>query len=244
MPTILPLSAPTPPLRLLLPLVLTFATSAMLPSRAMAGEITVPVEIAVGPLAMQGPGPLFDGVPLHSGLKIGLAAVLDQALIRKNLHRVPKQYRAMASQMKEVRYRPSIFIPDALWISPNLYGTGMIGVSWRPLGLALPLVDAGVRVNLEAGAVLSYAFIWSDRPSLPTTHFLRPGLDATLRCEIPFTETVRLYVGAGATAYVPQRPGRSVLYLAGAENDLSDSIWLLGGAFVQLAVRIPYTTSI
>lgn len=244
MSTILSLMRRARPLQRLVPLVLAFATTAMLPSRAIAGEITVPVEIAVGPLAMQGPGPLFDGVPLHSGLKIGLAAVLDQALIRKNLHRVPKQYRAMASRMKQVRYRPSIFIPDALWISPNLYGSGMVGVSWRPLGLALPLVDAGVRVNLEAGAVLSYAFIWSDRPTLPTTHFLRPGLDATLRCEIPFSETVRMYVGAGATAYLPQRPGRSILYLAGSENDLNESIWLLGGAFIQFAVRIPYTTSI
>lgn len=214
------------------------------PRPAAAAELTVPVEVAVGPLGLAGPGPLFDGVPAHFGLKLGVAAILDQALIRRNLHRVPKQYRAMAANMKEARIRPSIFIPDSLWISPNLFGTGMLGATWKPLSLALPLVDAGVRARLEAGLIATYAFIWSDRAALPSTHFVRPGLDLALRIEIPMGDVFSTHLGVGALAYLPQRPGRSVLYVGGAENDLDQSIWLMGQAFLQFAFRFPYTTNI
>ncbi len=219
-------------------LVLAFA-----PRTSSAEELDVPVEVAVGPLALQGPGPLFRGVTLHPGLEFGLAAILDQAFIRRNIKRVPKNMRAAAANMKEARIRPSIFIPSSLWLSPNLEGVGLLGVTWRPIGLALPLVDAGVRVRLEAGAVLTYAFVWSDLPNLPNTHFLRPGIDLVLRTEVPMTDSVAVHVGLAGSVYIPQRPGRSLLYIGGAE-DLDDSIWAFGRAFLQVAWRFPYRTRI
>lgn len=214
-------------------------------STCTAAEITVPVEAAVGPQWATGPGPLFQGIPGHFGLKVGLAAIIDQATIRKNLHRVPKQYRAMASQMKEFRYRPSIFVPDSVWISPNIAGTGMIGATWRPIGLAVPLSEEGARVQLQAGALLTYAFIWSDIMAASTTHFLRPGVDLGLRVEIPVTDVVGVAFGAAADIYLPQQPGRSVLAVPAFDGpSLDRSIWLMARVYVQLLFRFPYTTSI
>lgn len=213
------------------------------PRPSQAADIEVPVEVAVGPLALQGPGPLFRGVTLHPGVEVGLAAILDQAFIRRNIKRVPANMRAAAANMKEARIRPSIFIPSSFWLSPNLEGVGLIGVTWRPIGLALPLLDAGVRIRLEAGAVLTYAFIWSDLDQLPTTHFLRPGIDLVLRTEVPVTDSVAVHLGLAGSAYVPQRPGRSFLYIGGAE-DLDDSIWAFGRIFLQVAWRFPYRTRI
>ena len=214
-------------------------------STCHAAEETVPVEAAVGPQWAYGPGPLFQGVPGHFGLKIGLAAIIDQAMIRKHLNRVPKQYRAMALQMKEFRYRHSILIPDSLWISPNIAGTGMLGATWRPISLAVPLADDGVRVRIEASALLTYAFIWSETMAASTTHFLRPGVDLGLRVEIPFTESVGVAFGGAADVYLPQQPGRSVLAIPAFDSaSLDRSIWLMGRAYIQLLVRFPYTTTI
>lgn len=224
---------------------LSLLVATLVANPGVAGEITVPVEAAVGPQYAIGPGPLFQGVPGHLGLRLGLAAIIDQATIRKNIHRVPKQYRAMASQMKEFRYRPSILIPDSLWISPNIAGTGMVGATWRPISLGIPLADEGVRVRLEAGALLTYAFIWSDVMAASTTHFLRPGIDLGLRVEVPVTESIGFAVGAAADIYLPQEPGRSVLAVPSLDAaSLDRSIWLMGRAYVQLLVRFPYTTSI
>ena len=92
----------------------------MLSLRASATEITAPVDVGVGPAFYHGPGPVFADAPGHYGVKISLAAVLDQALIRQHINRVPKQYRKMALAMREFRYRPSIFIPESLLSAPKL----------------------------------------------------------------------------------------------------------------------------
>lgn len=212
---------------------------------ARAAEITVPVEVGIGPSFSIGPGPLFRGVPGHFGLEFDLAAIIDQETIRRNLHRVPKKYRAAASNMREVRYRPSMFIPDSLWISPNLYGTGMIGLTFRPIGLAIPLVDAGVRVRLQADALLSYAFIWSDHMAASITHFLRPGISVGVQMELPVTDSFSFYFGADTDFYLPQEPGRSVLAVPAFDSaGLDRSIWLMGKVWLQVAWRFPYTTRI
>ncbi len=212
---------------------------------ARAGDITLPVEIGIGPSFSMGPGPLFQGVPGHFGLEFDLAAIIDQETIRRNLHRVPAKYRGAASKMKEVRYRPSMFIPDSLWISPNLYGTGMVGVTFRPVGIAIPLVDSGVKARLQADALLSYAFIWSDRMVASTTHFLRPGLGLGAQLELPVTDSLAFYVGADADFYLPQEPGRGILHVPTFDQaGLGRSIWLIGKVWLQVAWRFPYTTQI
>jgi hypothetical protein len=209
-----------------------------------AAPITVPVEAALGPALYFGPGPLFEGTAPHYGLKIGLAAIIDQATIRRNIKRVPPAYRKQAAEIDELRVRPSIFIPDALIISPNLHGTGIVGATWRPLSLAIPLVNAGVRLRFEAAALLTYAFIWSDRMAAETIHFLRPGLEGGLRLEIPITDVVGVAMGANAGFYVPQQPGRGVFALPDEATGLDGSIWLLAQCTIGLTIRFPYDVDI
>ncbi|MBI5609675.1 MAG: hypothetical protein HY902_12455, partial [Deltaproteobacteria bacterium] len=171
----------------------TIRTAALLLSAALAlaapaRALEVPVDIGVGPAAHWFTGPIGDDQLGHFGLKLSLAAVLDRALIQRNLDRVPPRYRKLAGSMDEVRYRPSLLIPDSLTISPKLWHTGMYGITWRPVALAMPLSRGASNLTLGAGVLLNYTFIHTDRTAelgFETMHFLRPGVDLTLRWEIP-----------------------------------------------------------
>ena len=116
----------------------------------------------------------------------------------------------------------------------------MVGATWRPISLAVPLIDAGTTLRLEVGALLTYAFIWSDRMAATTTHFLRPGLDFGLRLEVPFSDAVGIALGANAAAYIPQQPGRGIFALPTEADGLGSSIWLLGQTYLQLTIRFPH----
>ena len=215
-----------------------------LSSPASAGRLTVPVDVGVGPAYYFGPGPLFDSTYGHYGLKISVAAILDKQLIKQNIKRVPPRYRQMARQMDEVRIGPSMFIPDALIISPKLGGTGMFGVTWRPIGMNVPLIDDPFKLTAGAGAILTYAFIYSDTMQASSTHFLRPGLDAGLRLEVPLSETVLISTGCFAQVYVPQQVGSLQVPDLTDPAVLTDSIWLMVQSFVMLHVRFPYTVNL
>jgi hypothetical protein len=215
-----------------------------LSSTASAGRLTVPVDVGVGPAYYFGPGPLFDGTYGHFGLKISVAAILDKRTIKQNIKRVPPRYRQMARQMDEVRIGPSIFIPDALIISPKHGGTGMFGVTWRPIGMNVPLMEAPFKLTAGVGAILTYAFIYSDTMAASSTHFLRPGLDAGLRLEIPLSETVLISTGCFAQGYIPQQIGSLGLPDLSDPQVLNESIWLMVQSFLMLHVRFPYTVNL
>jgi hypothetical protein len=206
---------------------------------ARAGStVTVPVDVGVGPAAYLFTGPIADDQFPHYGLKISLEAVIDQELIRRNQRRIPASYRKMAGSMDEVRYKPSIFIPDALIISPKIKDTGIYGVTWNPLGVGVPLLKGPVRLRVGAGLLLTYAFIYSDNPEIPTTHFVRPGLDLGADLEIPFTKSFLISLGWSSGLYVPQKLGSF-----GLDMDAIDkSIWHVGQAYLQLHFRFPYST--
>ena len=212
-----------------------------LPSTALAGPVTVPVDIGLGPAYYFGPGPLFSGTDGHYGVKISVAAILDKQLIEQNIERVPARYRKMVSRTKEIRYGPSIFIPDALIISPKTSGTGMYGVTWRPIALNIPLLQAPVKWTVGAGLLLTYAFIHSDTMAADVTHFLRPGLDLGTRLELSLSSNVLVSLGCVAQGYVPQRVGDLGLPDLADPTALDDSIWLMFQAFVMLHVRFDHT---
>ena len=220
------------------------------PQSAGAGELTVPVDVGVGPAFYHGIGPLFDGpaggerVLGHYGLKISLAAIIKQEVIRANLHRVPKRYRGMAARMKEVRYRPSIFIPDAVIISPKLQGTGMYGATWRPIGLNVPLVNRGVKAGLGLGALLTAAFIHSDNMAVDSMFFLRPGLDMGASVEIPVTDNFLVSFGWNWAVYIPQIVGGGFLETTFEGDQLGGTVWNIAQAFFKLHFRFPYTVNI
>lgn len=227
-----------------LPLLVIF-TLATLPSPDLgAAETEVPVDLGVGPAGHWFTGPLGDNQPLHSGLKLSLAAVLDRQFIQDHADRVPPKYRAMAARMEEVRYRPSMFIPDSLWIAPRIKDVGVYGVTWRPMGVGIPLAKGGSRLDLGAGLLLTAAYLHGDSAVLPggSMVFVRPGLDLMLRWEIPvLPDAFLVAVGWASQLYLPQKLGGPV-FEAGAFD--RGSIWHVGQVFVTLHWRILYSVQL
>lgn len=219
-----------------------------LPALAQAEPVTVPVDVGVGPAGYLVSGPVADDQPLHAGLKVSIQAIIDQATIRAHQNRIPSRYRQQAMRMTEVRYSPSIFIPDALIISPRIRNTGIYGITWRPISIGLPLVDASpVRLRLAAGLVLTYAYLYSDLPSLPTTHFVRPGIDAGAELEIAILPGFLMSCGWASGFYLPQGLGTLGMGPFGDSQGyaaLKQTLWHFGQGFVKLHVRFPYTANL
>jgi len=205
---------------------------------ARAAEVTVPVDVGVGPAVHLLTGPLQDEQLLHYGLKLSVAAILDNATLRANQNRIPAKYRDMVLKMEEVRMSPSIFIPDTLFLSPKIDHAQMWGVSWAPIKLGFALARRPVRFWVGAALRLTYAYIDSD--TLGTTHFLRPGVDLTADLEIPFTDTFLVSLGWTSQFYIPQRVGGPIL----ETGALDESLWHLGQGYVMLHFRFPYTANL
>ncbi len=87
-------------------------------------------------------------------------------------------------------------------------------------------------LRLSAGVVATYAFLYSD--VLPTTHFLRPGLDGQLELELFPTPTFGFSVGWASALYLPQQLGSFGF------GPLDQSIFHVGHAFLKLHFRFPY----
>jgi hypothetical protein len=208
---------------------------ALLPAAARAQRrVTVPVDVGVGPAAYFITGPVFRDQPLHLGVKISLQAVLDRQWLRRHQAVIPRGYRRQALQTEELRISPSLLIPDSLILSPKVRNTGLYGVTWRPFGLSLPLASGTFALSLDAGLLLTYAYLTSD--TLADTHFLRPGLDLGARAEVKLSESLLVSVGWGSGLYIPQKLGSF------GTGPLDQSMFHLGQANLQLHVRFPYTT--
>jgi hypothetical protein len=208
-----------------------------------ASEVTVPADVGVGPAFYVITGEVARDQPVHFGLKLSVQAIIDQATIRQHQDRIPPRYRRQALRMKEVRYSPSILIPDSLIISPAVQHTGIYGITWRPISLAVPLVDTGSTcLRLGAGLLVSYAYIHSDLEAIPTTHFLRPGIDLGADLEIMFTSSFGVSLGWASGFYLPQVLGGFGLAQEGKSVSVGpDTLWHFGQAYLKLHVRFPYT---
>lgn len=205
---------------------------------ASAQRVTVPVDVGVGPAAFFFFGPVFRDQPLHTGLKLSTEVVLDREWLRRNQRLIPRKYRAQANRLDEFRFTPgivSLLVPDSLIISPKVRDTGIYGATWRPLGIGLPLSSSPTRFSLGAGLVLTYAYLYSD--TLPTTHFLRPGLSLDADLELGLSRTFLVSLGWSSTFYIPQRLGTFT-----GVSPLDDAIFHVGQAYLQLHFRFPYTT--
>jgi len=215
---------------------------------ARAEAVTVPADVGVGPAGYFISGRVADDQPLHYGLKLSVQAILDQATLQANQHRIPARYRRQAKQMSEIRISPSIFIPDALFISPKTRHTGLYGVTWRPLSIGLSLLQTGtVRFNLSAGLLLTYAFLHSDLPALRDTHFLRPGLDVGGEIELAFSRSFLISFGWFSGFYIPQGFGTFGMGAFGDRQNsttLRETLWHFGQGFVKLHFRFPYTANL
>lgn len=207
-------------------------------AEAQRRRITAPVDIAVGPTALLFFGPVFDDQPIHTGLRINVEAVLDKEWLRKHQALIPRKQRGRVSKMGEIRYAPAVLglIPETLIISPKYKNTGMYGATWKPLGFGLGLTPSPVRLSLDAGLVLTYAYMYSD--TLPNTHFLRPGLQLTADLEFQVSESFLISLGWSSAAYIPQRVGTFT-----ETRPLNGSIFHVGQAFLLLHFRVPFTVT-
>jgi len=208
-------------------------------------ELTVPVDVGVGPTFNHFFGPLGDDQLLHYGLKFEVTAIITREIIHKNQKRIPAKYRKQALKMDEFRMSPFWWLPDSVFLSPKLNHTGVYGVTFRPLALGLTLLNTSVlRFSVSAGAVLTYAYIHSDRfQHADSMHFLRPGVDARAEVTLSFSETFLLSFGWDSYFYLPQavdQPGKGILDSAGLDN----SLWHNGQGFVLLHFRFPYSTTL
>jgi hypothetical protein len=230
-------------------LLLLFVVAAWLAATvARAEPVTVPADVGVGPAGYYISGRVADDQPLHSGLKISIQAIIDQATLREHRDHIPVRYRDQALRMREVRISPSIFIPDALIISPKLRSTGIYGVTWRPISVRLSLVDGeSVHFVLSAGLLVTYAYLHSDLAAVPATHFVRPGLDLGAEMEIALTSSFLISFGWASGFYVPQGLGTFGLGRFGEEqtwDTLGQTLWHFGQGFIKLHFRFPYTTEL
>jgi len=210
-------------------------------SAKKSGPTTVPVDFGIGPAFHWISGPIQDDRAPHYGIKLSLAAIIDKQTLQENKGRIPKKYRGMVSKLGEVRYTPTIFIPDTIFISPPTRdeSTAMYGASWRPFGLGFPLIKSP-RLRIGADIDLTYAYIDGEESGLGVTHFLRPGIAIGADLEIPLSKSFLISFGWSSGVYIPQEVGGPIF----AIGDLEDSIWHIGQAFVQLHFRFPYTVAL
>lgn len=217
---------------------------------AVAG-IQVPADVGFGPAGYWFYGPLLEnrGAVPHFALTFNIHAVIDKAWVEENRGAIPPRYQKLADGINEVRIGPSIFIPSTLYISPKvdaLGGVGLYGVTWTPVGLTL--VNTGQksardwnksrgRFYLDAQLLLTYLFIHSDLAGIPTTHFIRPGLQVKATAQISVTQRFLISLGGGAQVYVPQALGSF------GWNPIDQSRWLSWFAFLKFHVRFPYEVS-
>jgi len=212
----------------------------LLPTVAAAQRaVTAPVDVGIGPAAFLFFGPVFDDQPIHTGLKINVEAVLDPEWLRKNQRLIPRKYRGRALKSGEIRFSPAVLalIPDSLIISPKYRNTGMYGATWKPLGIGLPLSSSPVRFSVDAGLLLTYAYIYSDLETLGTTHFLRPGLQLGADLEFQLSKSFLISLGWDSNLYIPQR-----LNTFTETKPLGESIFHVGQAYLMFHFRFPYTT--
>ncbi|MHB8878654.1 MAG: hypothetical protein ACYC8T_33560, partial [Myxococcaceae bacterium] len=92
-------------------------------------------------------------------------------------------------------------------------------------------------IDLQVGLLLTYAFIYSDFvAAIPTTHFVRPGLDFKIEAELMASKSFLVSLGWASQVYIPQKLGEFGIN----ERPLEDSIFHVGQAFLKLHFRMPY----
>lgn len=221
------------------------------PAPRPAGPITVPIDVGVGPALLLPNPPAFASQPMFTGLSLSIAAVIDQELIRDHASQIPPGLRRAARGLHEVRYRPWFLavVPELLVVSPQLEGlssTGMYGAVWRPLGIGLTLFDEPVSVALNGALDVAALYVHStalgggSATAQSHTVFLRPGLNLELVLEVPLTDALLLSTGWSSDLFVPQPFGGAPWEIV----PLDDALWHLGGPFLKVHVRIPYTVEL
>lgn len=208
---------------------------------ALAAKVTVPIDVGVGPALLVPNGALYGAQPGYGAIALSGEAVIDKETLRKNKKKIPKQYRQMMKGVEEIRISKP-YIPHMLYLSPPVQDSWMLGGSFQPVSLGTSLVSRPkLSWDLDAGLLLTYAYITQPALYDGGMHFLRPGLALRTEVERELTDTFLISFGWESQLYVPQGLGDSPFALP---SDLSSSLWHLGGPFLKLHFRFPYTVKI
>ncbi len=225
---------------------------AMVPVQQAEAQRTaqVPVQVGVGPAGylMGGPsveevaweGRAFDDQPIHAGLRLSLAAVIDSDLIEEHPGMVPSQYRDQLQRMGEVRFRPGIvsLIPTSLFLSPPIDNTSIWGATWSVIGAGLAPISDPIRVSASGSAVVSALYMRSDVLPEKNFVFLRPGVELQFDFEIPITDDFLISTGWASKVHIPQAYDGSITEMGGFD---ADSLWHIGEFYLQAHFRFPYS---
>ncbi len=213
--------------------------AALFAAPAHAVPIEIDANVGIGPQWLSANGALGDAGPGFLAFPLDLYGIVDAGDLVKIRKHTPKKYKAMVPK-SEIRVSPSIFIPEQLIISPEIGGgPAMYGASWTPLTLTHDFVDRSkVNVYVAAGPTLTVAVLPDDGIGQDPTVFARPGLKGKFEAEFDLPGPLVFSLGYEGRAYLPQG-----LDDGGFETVMPsrDTLWALGGAFVQVHVRFPKT---
>lgn len=153
-------------------------------------EVEIPINVGIGPSLFWFPG-LTPDRDLHTGVRLEIYAVIDQAMIKKFKNRIPKKFRRMATAQQEIHVAPSLMmlIPDAIIISPG-DTSSIYGATWTLLGLGVNLVnssrfDASVSVNFPT---LTYLHVQSPANNPENSNLFGIGATPALLTQIRITD--------------------------------------------------------
>ncbi len=226
--------------------------AALAASPAAAKEVTAKVDVGLGPAAYligefgdEGyGGAVYDDQAVHTGLRLSIAAVLDEEFAKRHPRLIPKKYRKHFSDGREILFAPGplALIPKWLMISPRRERSGLYGATWQLFGAGVGIGNHPVRFGLGGGVIVTYAFLHSTAFRSPT-HFLRPGLNlnAELRFTLSSDRRWLASVGWDSQIYVPQAVGGGIFRLP---KQGEDRILHMGIAYVKLHMRFPYATEL
>lgn len=213
-------------------------------------EAEIPVQVGIGPAGylLGGPsidevgweGRLFDDQPIHTGLRLSIAAVVSSDLVDEHPGMVPRQHRATLREMGEVRIRPGILmvIPTDIYLSPPVNNTQMWGATWSAIGIGVALTQEPVRFSASGSVIGSLKYLQSE--VLPEDHFFfaRPGVELQLDFEVPVDDQFLLSFGWASKVYIPQDLDGNVADIGEFDGD---SLWHVGQFYLQGNFRFPYT---
>jgi hypothetical protein len=214
-------------------------------ARRRPQNVTVPIDIGVGPMAVVPNPPVFDDQIAHFALTLSAGAIIDQELIRKNRDKIPRQYRKYVSNVGRVTIRPLwvALIPEVIMVSPGsllgLSNTDLYGAIWHPIGIGVAPSKGPVYVHIGAKLSVLGGYLQSPLANSGTV-LLRPGLGLVASAEIPLGERAAFSLGWMSDFFIPQPVGGEILEI----EPIEQSLWHLGGPFLKFHFRIPYQTRI
>lgn len=224
-------------------------------AKAQRNTAQVPVQVGVGPAAnfLAGPtyanesvgwgGRLSQNRPFHTGLRIGVTAVIKSELVRRHPGLVPNQYRRQIVNAGEVRYAPGIIslIPKTIYLSPPIGVAGWddqsYGATWSLIGVGLPLISNPFRFSVHGSLIGTALYINSEAVG-GHYFFARPGAELKVDLEIPLSEDFLVSLGWSSMFHIPQSLDEGIAAPSGIDEN---SLWHIGQFYVQGHFRIPYS---